>query len=109
MSATWLRDWCIFYKAKTVFADVSNRNKLHHATCDINIRADFVLILGLILVHLVQIRAANFVLFLLCFFFQILPRWVLSFLKHVSGSSFDFFIFVNFDDNRHNLKHMVRK
>ena len=42
MSATWLRDWCIFYKAKTVFADVSNRNKLHHATCDINIRADFV-------------------------------------------------------------------
>ena len=41
MSATWLRDWCIFYKAKTVFADVSNRNKLH-ATCDINIRADFV-------------------------------------------------------------------
>ena len=71
MSATWLRDWCIFYKAKTVFADVSNRNKLHHATCDINIRADFVLILGLILVHLVQIRAANFVLF--CFFKNLAP------------------------------------
>ena len=72
MSATWLRDWCIFYKAKTVFADVSNRNKLH-ATCDINIR--------------------RFCRQISCI--KKLPRWVLSFLKHVSGSSFDFFIFVN--------------